>query len=187
MHKKSIVLVWLMMTPHIGLGMGAKGVSVNTLNYAIREGRPKLLEKIIREHSDLINCRDKDGDTPIHVAIDEYNAAHIDHEPIYSDDESGDLERRSDAKRRKQEEILEALLESGADPNACDAHGDTPLDRLTREAPLMLRVGNTNFRAATPAHLVLYRYGGKSSKELEEARRAQLKAVRRKSGKRKRK
>ncbi|TET36160.1 hypothetical protein E3J61_01170 [Candidatus Dependentiae bacterium] len=116
MNKKIIALVWLMMTTHIGLGMGTEKSSFNTLIYAINQGNSKLVERIIHGHSYLINSRDQDGNMPLHLAVKAYSAVHVDHEPVHSDDEFGDLEKRSGAKRSKQEEILRALLDAGAEP-----------------------------------------------------------------------
>lgn len=145
------------------------------------------VQQFLKKDPGLVQLCDSSGDTSIHVAVEAYSAAHIDNELFLSDDEAGDLERRSDRKRGAQEGILKALLESGADPNACDRAGDTPLDRLTKGTPLMLSVGTTNFRAVTPAHLLFYDRGAKTSEELKKERQALLKEPKKQqSGKRKR-
>ncbi len=167
MNKKFIALVWLMMTTHIGLGMGTEKFSVYTLIYAIEKDDPKLVERVLSYHPDLINSRDQDGNMPLHLAAKAYSA-------VYVDREFGDLERRSEAKRGKQEEILRALLDAGARPNARDAHYNTPVDLLTQ-------------KVATSAHLLLYERGGKSSRDIQEQRSALLKEDKmRQPGKRKR-
>jgi len=142
--------------------MGAENMSIHTLIYAINQGNKGLVGEILKHHPELSNACDTEGNRPLHVAAQAYSEAHIDHEPVYSDDECGDAQKRSDDKRGKQEEIMGLLLEHGAKPNGCNARGNTPVDILTQGAPFMMCVGTTNFRATTPAHLLLYEWRGKS-------------------------
>jgi hypothetical protein len=153
------------------------------LHQAVKEGRVDDVFRMVQASPHLVNCSNESGDTSLHIAVKVYSDAAVDNEPVHSDDECGDLEKRSDAKRTVQEKILAVLLEAKAHPNVCDRNGDTPLDILTKNAPLMLRVGKTNFRSATPAHLLFCNYGGKTSKNLQEERKNLLKKTRKRKRK----
>ena len=185
--KRLLVLVCLLIVSCTGLGMEAQWPLAIALHQAVKEGRVDDVFRMVQAYPPLVSCSNALGDTSLHIAVKAYSDAVVDNEPVHSDDEWGDLEKRSDAKRTVQEKIFAVLLKAKANPNARDRNGDTPLDILTKNAPPVLHVGKTNFRSATPAHLLFYDYGGKTSKELQKERKVLLKKPKKQAGKRKRK
>lgn len=165
-------VVFLMSFPSIAFGMESANTGLldklHELHGAINNHDLAKVKKLIQEDPQLANCPDQFSNYPLHIGVRAYNDVSPDNLHLTLEE--------SDCKRRAQEAILQALLESHANPNVHDADRKTPVDLLDSEAPFLFSINEKVFRSGTAAHVLLLRYGGKSTKQLQEKMKAQKKS-----------
>jgi ankyrin repeat protein len=106
------------------------------IHEAVREGDIEKVKKIIKENSKLVNEKDNQINTPLHIAAVK---GYIDISKLLIE-KGADLEAKNmygntpllDASRIGSANMIKFLIESGADINALDNYGTSIIARVTR-------------------------------------------------------
>jgi ankyrin repeat protein len=102
---------------------------------AIVNGNIPMAKSYLREHPEWVNAKDEDGRTPLHEAVAPSGNSIRYIEPSQ---EEVDGEVKSVIALRPQPESAKLLIEEGANVNAKDKRGETPLHEATKFGRLEL-------------------------------------------------
>jgi len=111
------------------------GADVNARNYhgwtPLHRTVTPMVALLLLDAGAEVSARDKFGLTPLHIlAGTEHGFVQPGHVVVQQGDESGAIKQEIVAGyARQREELLNLLLSTGADPNAKDDSGQTPLHR----------------------------------------------------------